>query len=70
VDGRAQVGQDRRQRVVLALGRVQVDGVQVAVGGIVEGGAEGRSGALHQDVAQPRGHALGAEGAGAHACEQ
>ena len=46
VDGRAQVGQDRRQRVVLALGRVQVDRVQVAVGGIVEGGAEGRGGAV------------------------
>ncbi len=46
---------------MLAPREVEVDRVEEAVRRIVERGAEGRPGALDQDVEQRRGHALGAE---------
>ena len=61
MDARAERGQGLDERVVLAPREVEVDRVEEAVRRIVEGGAEGRPGALDQDVEQRRGHALGAE---------
>ena len=54
------------ERVVLALGDVEVDRVQEAVGRVVEGGPEGRTGSLDQHVAQRRDHRLGAVGTIGH----
>ena len=70
VDGGAEGLEECGQGVVLALRGGQVDRVQIAVRGVVEGGAERRRGAFDQHLAQRGGHALGAEGAGAHGCEQ
>ena len=64
VDRRSEAGQELDEGVVLALGDVEVDRVEEAVGRVVEGAPEGRPRPLDQDVAQRRGHALGAEGEG------
>ena len=50
--------------VVLALGDVEVDRVEEAVGRVVEGPPERRAGPLDEDLAERRGHALGAVGQG------
>jgi hypothetical protein len=60
VDRRAETRQQLDERVVLAHCHVEVDRVQEAVRRIVERPAEGRPRPLHEDLAQRRGHALGA----------
>jgi hypothetical protein len=63
VDDDAEAGQDRAEGVVLALRLGQVDRVQEAVSGVLVGAAERGAGALHEGLAERRGHALGAEAA-------
>ena len=48
---------------MLPLRDVEVDRAEEAVGGVVEGPPECRSGSMDEDLAQLRGHALGAESA-------
>ena len=61
MDGRPEAGQKLDEMVVLALRDLQVHRVQEAVGRVVERPPEGRAGPLHEDLAERRRHALGAE---------
>ena len=60
-DGDAEPLEDRPERVVLALGAPQVDGMEEAVRRIVERAAERGARTLDQGLAQRRRHALRAE---------
>ena len=66
VDRRSQARQRVDEGVVLAPGDVEVDRVQEAVLGSIEGGPERRPRRLDEHVEQRSGHALGTESASGH----